>query len=255
MYCVYGYNALRVCRFDEKQVILLICPIILLFCPQVRILLSCYSFNFVHLNCSGMVCKGLQRFLLMRKLQKLERYIDGNRHEQADLLIRDVVSCENVCLCKVCYVLYVNALNKSEVYHDYLKRFFVYVKTYCGLDHPEKECMPVYMESKDVEGRIETYYRLNVRCFDREDLTIGICEIGTHLNGSSEVFLQKGLKFIRSVTQQLEDGREKRTSYVMVRLKHAEEVFAEFMTIRPDSVEVVVYEFTSKKRRVVIARS
>ena len=58
MYCVYGYDALRIYGFDEKQMILLICPIILLFCPQVRILLSCYSFNFVHLNCSG---NGLQR--------------------------------------------------------------------------------------------------------------------------------------------------------------------------------------------------
>lgn len=192
------------------------------------------------------------RFYLQRKdLDRLEYLIDQFQSDKANLLLDKIVSNSNTDYHKLACMLFVNKLNKSEIYSPYLDRLIELLNSKNGNSNSEKDILPLITTPSKENDRIKISWQLNFNCFCSKNLIFGLTETGPGVENTNDVFILSGLRFVRSVMTKTENGNFKKTQ--LFKYKESEKSkFAEFVTICNDTSKLCFYFINEDNKSVYL---
>lgn len=182
----------------------------------------------------------IRLFLQRRDLDRLEYLIDQFQSDKAYSLLENLVSNPKTDFHKLACMLYVNKLNKSEIYSPYLDRLIELLNSRNGNSNSESEILPLITTSTKENDKIRISWQLNFNCFCSKNLVFGLTETGPGVENTNDVFILSGFRFVRSVMSKQDNGNFKKTQ--LFKYKETENVnCAEFITICDDTSNLSFY--------------
>jgi len=191
----------------------------------------------------------IRPFLQRRDLDRLEYLIDQFQSEKAYSLLEKLVLNPKTDFHKLACMLYINKINKSEIYSPYLDRLLETLNSVNGKSISDSEILPLVATPTKENDKNRISWQLNFNCFCSKNLVFGLTEIGPGVENSNDIFILSGLRFVRSVMSKQDNGNFKKTQ--LFKYKESESnKYAEFITICHETSKLSFY-FINKDNKSV----